>query len=1038
MSAFIHDPYTRKAMELVRQGKSFFITGKAGTGKTYLLNEIVRVLRSEGRKISVIAPTGVAAKNAGGSTIHSFFNLKSLTYIPGAKIRGYSYKLDFDLARLNAIQELDLLVIDEISMVRCDLLDCIDDQLRHYRNSSLPFGGVQILFFGDFYQLPPVLEDDKTEAEMINGYYDSVYAFHSDVWKLCKFPMLELMTNHRQDGDTTFFNILNKIRVKEETDADLRLLNQKVEKGVLMSSLDNQIKLTSLNRTADNTNRAVLHELRGTEKELPAYIKYYKYGVQTYIDDSEWDGYKLSRDEYPTDRVLKLKVGAKVMFLRNEPGLYSNGTIGIVKKIEQDTISVRTEDNRNVSVGRSTWYFYHDIWDKRNKTYEQYLFATFEQFPLRLAWAVTIHKSQGLTFSNVMIDIRNAFAHGQTYVALSRCKSLDGITLNKEIRHNDIIIDDVVEEFMNSITRIAIPMTYGMNPSSSSVSEFKNTKIYVVMGYKTRSFISDLLDSGKSIQSAFETLKAKKPAAWRNTMNQLLRRYPNADIFEFLHNNGSNLVSNGNDHFSFSTPTKNNTFVNNYTLTEDRKGLKSIEPSVGTLTLGEGIERIEPEACKDCSLLTRVTLPKSLKVIGDSAFQNCSGLRDVHLSDSLEEIGNQAFSGCINLKEIELPSCLAVIGFDAFVKTGLDEINIPLNVSKIGVSPFDCYMSVEEDNDYFDYDKDGILYSADLKILHRCPINVENDKVFMYDNVTTIKSYAFERCTANSIVLPSNIETIEKSAFVYCKNLEMITIPVNVTKIEKNAFQGCENLKIIRFNSHNLDSIVFDDDAFANINNLAKYIEVRFDQLDSVSHIAAFKYFNFKRGIEGTEPFGYNVDKTLDALFPMYDIYLGKVVGPTLESKGYESNYDFKARIRSFSYKGITAYMKDKASPVSKISIHKSATLPDKLTNINFSLDLSISQIITLFSKWGFNIKDNLKYEKYTIKGNIFASTRDNSFLLVISYDSPCVTKNFKLKGNTLKSINMYIHPTKSGNEEWINSIKFRNGYISVYEYWQK
>ena len=410
---FIHDEYTLTAMKLVREGKSFFITGKAGTGKTRLLGEIVRESRARRKNIAVSAPTGIAAKNAEGQTLHSLFGLKTITFIPG-KTRNWYH---LDTAKERVIRKLDILIIDEISMVRCDVLDMVDLTLQNIKGNKKPFGGIQVIFFGDLFQLPPVVTEE--EEKLLYSHYENQYFFSSDVIKNYSLPLLELRKVYRQE-DPVFVNILNNIREGKYLTVDRDTLNKRLKAKYEPSEKESTVYLRTLNRKVWGHNINKLRKLPGKKETFWAEI----------------EGF-FPKKLYPTDRELMLKVGAKVMLLRNDnDGLrYVNGTQGIITRIDKDEgiIQVITNEGKPINVKPSEWTLYDYIIDKETKTIVPTPVGWFTQYPLKLAWAVTIHKSQGMTFDKVIVDARKSFATGQVYVALSRCRSLEGLTLTSRI-----------------------------------------------------------------------------------------------------------------------------------------------------------------------------------------------------------------------------------------------------------------------------------------------------------------------------------------------------------------------------------------------------------------------------------------------------------------------------------------------------------------------------------------------------------------------------------------------------------------------------
>lgn len=432
---FIQDKYTHKAIEQVRLGRSFFITGKAGTGKTTLLKEVVKDCRSRGKNIAVSAPTGVAAKNAEGQTLHSLFGLKTLVFIPG-KVKRWHRRMTN--ARVNVIKNLDILIIDEISMVRCDVLDMVDLTLQHFKGNKKAFGGIQVIMFGDLFQLPPVVTDE--DKDLLYSHYEknNPYFFASDVIRRHPFPVLELNKVYRQH-DKNFINILNDIREGLYLDSDIEKINKRLKIGYEPSKDESYVYLRTNKSDVKHHNNCKLWRIPGEQKVFWAV----KDGI-------------FPKHLYPTDDPLKLKVGAKVMLLRNDnDGLkFVNGTLGIISSIDDDEIDVVTNDGHFIELTPSTWNLYKYEWDEETKSIVPVVCASFTQYPLKLAWAVTIHKSQGMTFRKVIVDAHNSFAAGQVYVALSRCRSLEGIILTSRISESDIMVDPKVLEYMNSVKRI--------------------------------------------------------------------------------------------------------------------------------------------------------------------------------------------------------------------------------------------------------------------------------------------------------------------------------------------------------------------------------------------------------------------------------------------------------------------------------------------------------------------------------------------------------------------------------------------------------
>ena len=412
-------------------GRSVFLTGKAGTGKTTFLKYITR---TTAKRYVVLAPTGVAAINAGGSTIHSFFQLPLCPYLPDVKELVTEYQMperyrSLRKERARIIRTLDLLIIDEISMVRADLLDAVDMTLRRYRRSEKPFGGVQLLMIGDAQQLSPVVKE--SERYYMEKVYPSPYFFHSKALSRLSYVTIELQKVYRQ-RDPDFVDILNAVRDNRLTLPLLEKLNARV--GARISSDDDgaePIRLTTHNAQADEVNMRKMDELPDAPMQFVAEI----------------EG-EFPENSYPAEEVLTLKPGAQVMFLRNDSeGQYYNGKLGRVEDVMEGMVTVSDEDGMLINVVPVEWENSQYSLDDNTGEIRQSVVGVFRQLPLRVAWAITIHKSQGLTFDKVIIDAASAFAFGQVYVALSRCRSLGGISLCTPLSTTAIYSDQHVSEF---------------------------------------------------------------------------------------------------------------------------------------------------------------------------------------------------------------------------------------------------------------------------------------------------------------------------------------------------------------------------------------------------------------------------------------------------------------------------------------------------------------------------------------------------------------------------------------------------------------
>jgi hypothetical protein len=417
----------RNAWDFVEHtGRSIFLTGKAGTGKTTFLKKVVE--NSSKRNI-VVAPTGVAAINAGGMTIHSFFQLPFSPFVPGAKIES---KFDFGKEKRKIIASLDLLIIDEISMVRSDLLDAIDSVMRRFRDRNKPFGGVQLLMIGDLQQLTPVVTPE--DERMLEPYYDTPYFFGSKALAEIEYVTIQLEQVYRQQ-DETFLALLNHVREGHPTSEDLALLNTRYQPTFIPKPEEGYIRLTTHNQMANNYNESEL-------KKLPGHSCTYQAKIEGTFPEYS----------YPTAETLMLKEGAQVMFVKNDPSgehRYFNGKIGHVTLAEDNRLEVFCPgDAAAIEVEPLEWENARYTLNEQTREIESEVLGKFSQLPLRLAWAITIHKSQGLTFEHAIIDASLSFAPGQVYVALSRCKTLEGMVLASQIPPHAIINDARVDHYI--------------------------------------------------------------------------------------------------------------------------------------------------------------------------------------------------------------------------------------------------------------------------------------------------------------------------------------------------------------------------------------------------------------------------------------------------------------------------------------------------------------------------------------------------------------------------------------------------------------
>lgn len=407
---------------------SLFLTGKAGTGKTTFLREVVRHTK---KKCIVLAPTGIAAVNAGAMTIHSFFQFGIGPFIKGV----IEPKSDFRInkSKLELIRNLQLLIIDEVSMVRADLMDHIDVELRRIRRNSKPFGGVQLLMIGDLQQLPPIAHGG--EDELLRQYYKTLYFFSSAALKSMKYSCIELKAVYRQT-DGHFINILNHARECTLTNQDISDLNARYIPDFSPKPEDGYIRLMTHNRQVDYVNAAEMAKLDSQPFTFEAAV------AGTFPEES-----------YPTADSLTLKKGAQVMFIKNDPERrFINGTLGEVKNIDKNCVTVRlAESGQTIEVEPMEWQNIRYQFDDETKEISSKQIGRFKQYPLKAAWAITIHKSQGLTFDKAIIDVHAAFSPGQAYVALSRCRTLEGLVLSSPVSASVFMKDNAVDAYIRYI-----------------------------------------------------------------------------------------------------------------------------------------------------------------------------------------------------------------------------------------------------------------------------------------------------------------------------------------------------------------------------------------------------------------------------------------------------------------------------------------------------------------------------------------------------------------------------------------------------------
>ncbi|MBA3680142.1 MAG: helix-turn-helix domain-containing protein [Bacteroidetes bacterium] len=551
-----------------------FLTGKAGTGKTTLLKHIKE---NTIKNMAVVAPTGVAAINAGGTTIHSFFQFPFAPFLPVLNLEGHAdfskqslASFKYNSLRLSIFRKLELLVIDEISMVRADLLDQIDFVLRSSRKKThLPFGGVQVMFIGDMHQLPPVVNHE--EWRLLSHIYQSPYFFDSLVVKNNPPVYIELEKIYRQK-DQDFIDILNKVRNNNLSFEDLAELNTHYKPDLANDFIRDNITLTTHNQKADEINQKLLSELA----DKPCVFKSKVEGI-------------FGEKNYPADEQLILKKGTRVMFLKNNTEKnYYNGKIGIVTYVNDSSIKVKCEEDHNeIEVGKEVWTNVSYKLNKETKVIEEEILGTFSQYPLRLAWAITIHKSQGLTFEKVIIDAAHSFSAGQVYVALSRCRSLGGLTLSSKINAETLFNDKKILHFSssNKQDQTAIDSIF-----RSSKEEYIKTMLLNLFD------LTDIIYSRKDLAGIFQMYKTRLHASvneWSDTLFSKLDALNEVSL-KFKNQLINLIVASSNVEYDESI-SKRLSQATTYFLTEFENILSSLKNVPFTTESKEAAEEINAE-----------------------------------------------------------------------------------------------------------------------------------------------------------------------------------------------------------------------------------------------------------------------------------------------------------------------------------------------------------------------------------------------------------------------------------------------------------
>ena len=601
------NPQLQLAFDFVQYtDQHIFLTGKAGTGKTTFLHQLRKI---SPKRMIVVAPTGVAAINAGGVTIHSFFQMSFGPQIPQNPDQPRPVRVTddsnvaagikrFSREKINIMRSLDLLVIDEISMVRADVLDGIDEVLRRFRNRNKPFGGVQLLMIGDLQQLAPIVKDD--EWELLKNYYETCFFFSSHALKRSKWVGIELTQIFRQ-SDLKFIELLNKVRENNIDTETLLQLNQRYIRGFNPDDKKGYITLTTHNSQAQEINDAKLIALKSKAHTFTATVT------------GDFPEY-----QFPTDAELKLKTGAQVMFVKNDSSgdkRYYNGKIGTVTAIGSTTVEVTCPgDAFAVEVEPEEWQNARYTLNEITQEIDEEVIGTFRQFPLKLAWAITIHKSQGLTFDKAIINARLSFAHGQVYVALSRCRSLDGLVLSSPIAMQSVKSDSTVIRFTDEVERTQ-PGTHELDRARKEFQQQLLTELFDFQSTLRMSYYllkiceehqSQLIGNlPGSLQNLILPIKEELIAVsdkfsvqLTNLMNQSTDAETNSQLQDrikkasiYFSEKLTNIVENAIENFGFET--------------DNREVRKTLSAAIERFTKETAIKKVCLEECKNGFSLKR-------------------------------------------------------------------------------------------------------------------------------------------------------------------------------------------------------------------------------------------------------------------------------------------------------------------------------------------------------------------------------------------------------------------------------------------------
>ena len=750
--------------------KLVYLTGKAGTGKTTFLKYIKEC---SNKNMAILAPTGVAAINARGQTIHSFFKIKPSIYVPNDVRLRTKYNPDdsdkstiydnfqYNKNKLSIIKGLELLIIDEISMVRCDLLDVVDRLLRVFRKREHEaFGGVQVVLIGDTFQLPPIAQEP--EWEILKQFYKNPFFFSAKVIEENKPVYIELKKIYRQK-EQDFIDLLNRVRVNQITPNDINKLNAKFNSVFVPNKNENYITLATHNEIVKRTNLTKLEELHSELKLFEA----------TVTGD-------FPEGNMPTDRILQLKENAQIMFVKNDKGKrYFNGKIAKVIKIDEDGIVAELSEDNQILVERETWDNIRYVWNNAKKRVEEEIIGTFTQYPIKLAWAITVHKSQGLTFEKVIADLNSAFAPGQVYVALSRCTTFNGLVLRTQLHPNAIKTAPEVLKFAQN----EMPDTLIVNELNSGKADFYYKQVRENLAKSDFETAYNNLLKALKHRNDIETETFKR---WFVAVGKRMDSY--GEKYHFLKENYDKIIEKLNNEIEglrIGIGCKERLIETQQSqIKELQEEIECLNKKIDSLPIETNNRKKMDEG--NIGELTWVVYDDGTLVIsGEGEMPECNVIYDDGNCFGVGIPWTPWFDYRESITAIVIESGVTTIKYYVFDECSpIVSIAIPKSVTSIENNIFDrcnnlTSINVESENPNYSSDKD-VLFNKDKTILIYCP-----------------------KGKAGDYVIPSGVTSIEKSAFSGCSSLTSITISSGVTTIGKWAFFDCNSLTSINVESEN-------------------------------------------------------------------------------------------------------------------------------------------------------------------------------------------------------------------------------------------